>query len=246
MLVCSSARVCVVALGWCSLVHTHSLTHSHTLTYTHTHTNIYIYHPLASCIGRVPSQGTHDGMCKRHWKQVHFPPPAPKAEDQPPPPEGESVYDKILPASISYRPMSKANKLAKADGETGLLDGLTVMPLITFLRDGAKHDAGWHRNAERRARGHFPVLSSSSQLEPWERQLVRITLLSVYLLIDGTALLYRTSCACDEASNLLVRRYTHTHVLTYIPTDCSITFRYPSIGSRGDSVAVGRNSVCQL
>jgi hypothetical protein len=46
------------------------------------------------------------------------------------------------------------------------------MPLVTFLREGLGKEAGWHRNSERRARGVFPVTSLSSQLEPWERQLV--------------------------------------------------------------------------
>jgi hypothetical protein len=122
------------------------------------------------------TQGTHDGMCKRHWKQVHFPPPAVKAEDQPPPPEGDSVWDTILPASISYRPTSAKSK-PKSEKEIDAdppppPEGVTVMPLVAFLREGEARDTGWHRNAERRARGMFPVTSLSSQLEPWERQLV--------------------------------------------------------------------------
>jgi hypothetical protein len=115
-------------------------------------------------------------MCKRHWKQVHFPPPAAKAEDQPPPPEGDSVWDTILPASISYRPTSAKNK-PKSEKEADAdppppPEGVTVMPLVAHLREGEARDTGWHRNAERRARGMFPVTSLSSQLEPWERQLV--------------------------------------------------------------------------
>jgi len=51
-------------------------------------------------------------------------------------------------------------------------EGISVMPLVAFLRDGCVKDAGWHRNGERRARGMFQVTSLSSQLEPWERQLV--------------------------------------------------------------------------
>ena len=116
-------------------------------------------------------------MCKRHWKQVHFPPPATKTEDQPPPPEGDSVWDTILPASISYRPTSGKAKLKfekeSVDGDPPPPpDGVAVMPLVAHLREGEAREAGWHRNAERRARGMFAVTSLSSQLEPWERQLV--------------------------------------------------------------------------
>jgi hypothetical protein len=110
---------------------------------------------------------------------TQFPPPPPKPEDQPPPPEGESVYDSILPQSISYRPTSNKVKAGnKDDDKVDPLDpppapeGTSVMPLVGFLRDGAAKEPGWHRNDERRARGMFPVSSLSSQLEPWERQLV--------------------------------------------------------------------------
>jgi hypothetical protein len=48
------------------------------------------------------------------------------------------------------------------------------MPLIAFLQEGLPKEAGWHRNAERRARGMFPTPSLTSQLEPWERQLVSL------------------------------------------------------------------------
>jgi hypothetical protein len=59
-----------------------------------------------------------------------------------------------------------------------------VMPLVAFLREGAvKNPVGWHRNAERRARGLFPVTSLSQQLEPWERQLA---LVEILLLSGGT------------------------------------------------------------
>lgn len=111
-------------------------------------------------------------------QQVHFPSPPPRPEDQPPPPEGESVYDHILPQSISYRPTQAKKPRDGADSMDPLdpppaPDGVTVMPLVAFLRKGSlTQNAGWHRNAERRARGMFPVASLSSQLEPWERQLV--------------------------------------------------------------------------
>jgi hypothetical protein len=65
------------------------------------------------------AQGTHDGMCKRHWKQTHSPSPDDHEEDDPkdlkrkapPPPMGESVYEHILPNSIAFRP---SNVLAAA------------------------------------------------------------------------------------------------------------------------------------
>lgn len=59
------------------------------------------------------AQGTHDGMCKRHWKAVHFPESSRK-NNAPPEPEGESVYDSILPMSIAYRPMQH-NKSGSAE-----------------------------------------------------------------------------------------------------------------------------------
>ena len=59
------------------------------------------------------------------------------------------------------------------------------MPLVSHLKEGTLADkpAGWHRNAERRARGLFPVTGLSVQLEPWERQLA---LLEILLLSGGT------------------------------------------------------------
>jgi hypothetical protein len=51
-------------------------------------------------------------------------------------------------------------------------EGTNLMPLVAFLREATNKESGWHRNAERRARGLFPVTSLSIQLEPWERQLV--------------------------------------------------------------------------
>lgn len=59
------------------------------------------------------------------------------------------------------------------------------MPLVGHLKEGtvAGKPAGWHRNAERRARGLFPVKGLSAQLEPWERQLA---LMEILLLSGGT------------------------------------------------------------
>jgi hypothetical protein len=132
------------------------------------------------------AQGTHDGMCKRHWKAVHWPesagsggnPNTARKEDLiPPAPEGESIYDSVLPQSISYRPtlLNKANlpELKPGEDPPPPPSGVSVMPLVGFLREGATNkEVGWHRNAERRARGLFPISNLSVQLEPWERQLV--------------------------------------------------------------------------
>jgi hypothetical protein len=151
------------------------------------------------------AQGTHDGMCKRHWKAIHFPEVKSNAENEPPQPKGESVYDSVLPQSIAYRPSVVAGKYKEGDEDSsgqehpgappappvaavaaaiGTDDktdpwdcppppeGVSVMPLVAFLREGGTEEAGWHRNNERLARGMFPVASLSCQLEPWERQLV--------------------------------------------------------------------------
>jgi hypothetical protein len=69
------------------------------------------------------AQGTHDGMCKRHWKAIHFPNNAAdggngkEPQPPPPPPTGESVYDTILPQSIAFRP-STADATAAAAAAT--------------------------------------------------------------------------------------------------------------------------------
>lgn len=127
------------------------------------------------------AQGTHDGMCKKHWKATHFPDSDGK-DDRPPPPEGDSVYDSVLPQSIAYRPGNASNfkeeALAHVKGGGDPFEspvaplGSSIMPLVAFLREGASKEAGWHRNQERRARGIFPITSLSAQLESWERQLV--------------------------------------------------------------------------
>ena len=98
----------------------------------------------------------------------------------PPAAEGVSVYESILPASISYRPTvittiaSPAKTDANADGgkkpAAGSSNSTTVyagiMPLVAHLREGAMNrPVGWHRNDERLARGLWPVSSLSTQLE---------------------------------------------------------------------------------
>ena len=178
-------------------------------------------------------------MCKRHWREKHFPDQAVKAEalkkkslenSAPPPPFGESVYDNILPASIAYRPsfashqhqQAQLEKAANASAaaaaaaasstagasandettngsntaaaaatsdeggsnKTAASSKIPAMPLVIFLKDGALNkEVGWHRQAERRARGIFPVASLSVQLEAWEKQLA---LVEILLLSGGT------------------------------------------------------------
>ena len=97
-------------------------------------------------------------MCKRHWKQVHFPPPATKTEDQPPPPEGDSVWDTILPASISYRPTSGKAKLKfekeSVDGDPPPPpDGVAVMPLVAHLREGEAREARLGKSIAKQSEG---------------------------------------------------------------------------------------------
>jgi hypothetical protein len=121
---------------------------------------------VASC--EKQAQGTHQGMCKRHWKEKHVPPSDPKPEDVAPEPSGESVYDVIIPASVAW----KATKKRVEDRE--------VMPLVQHLRDGADlKPSGWHRSDERKARGVRPIQSLSVQFEPWERQLVMFEILCI-------------------------------------------------------------------
>lgn len=87
-----------------------------------------------------------------------------ETESDPIEPVGESAYDSLLPKSIAYRPVPVA------EGESKV----SVMPLVTLLKEGTeRHEPGWHRNAERLARGIPLVSSVSVQLEAWEKQLVR-------------------------------------------------------------------------
>ena len=101
-------------------------------------------------------------MCKSHFKETKTElidkTQVPPDNTPPPPPEGPSVYDKIIPESIGFTPSTSK----------------PVMPLIQHLEEGFRtsQPRGWHRNAERRARGLHPVASPAVQLEGWERELV--------------------------------------------------------------------------
>ena len=104
------------------------------------------------------AQGNFDGMCKVHFKQTKkelIAKPITE-EDLSPEPVGQSVYDYILPQSISWS------------------SSVDAMPLIKHLKDGfdRKKPTGWHRNEERRSRGLPPVPNPAVQLETWERELV--------------------------------------------------------------------------
>ena len=82
----------------------------------------------------------------------------------PPPPSGASVYDAVLPNSLDWtQPTAE----------------FPIMPLIAHLKAGfdGNEPPAWHRNAERRARGLWPVHNTSTQLEGWERQLVWLEVL---------------------------------------------------------------------
>lgn len=109
------------------------------------------------------AQGNFDGMCKSHFKASSTDPnvlplqQSSSLTDDPPQPEGEGVYERVIPESIAWTP-----------GSGGL------MPLVEHLKAGfdAGKPPGWHRNEERRARGLWPVSSPAAQLEGWERELV--------------------------------------------------------------------------
>lgn len=110
------------------------------------------------------AQGNFDGMCKSHFKALKRatvplpPPPSKRVMTKPPSPEGLSVYDSIIPASIIWKP------------ESG-----KPMPLVEHLARGfadPTKSPAWHRNEERTARGLWPVHNPATQLESWERELV--------------------------------------------------------------------------
>ena len=98
-------------------------------------------------------------------------------DDSPPEPEvlepvGESAYDSLLPRSIAYRPAPTTGSGTDGDG-TAPAATPHLMPLVAALKEGAEtKEAGWHRNAERAARGLPPVENISNHMEAWEKQLV--------------------------------------------------------------------------
>jgi hypothetical protein len=113
---------------------------------------------VAGCTKQA--QGNFDKMCKAHFKAMkRQTTPIPKVvkSEGPPPIQGKSVFDEILPKSISYSP-SKGG----------------VMPLIAHLKHGfdTSKPPAWHRNEERAARGILQIDNPAQQLEGWERELV--------------------------------------------------------------------------
>jgi hypothetical protein len=120
------------------------------------------------------AQGNFDGMCKSHFKAdkhetTPLPPkPNPIYDPEPPPAAGESVYDRILPASFAWSPITSVGQ----------------MPLIEHFKQGIllEKPHAWHRNEERLARGLWPVHNVAMQLEGWERELVWMEI----LLLTGT------------------------------------------------------------
>jgi hypothetical protein len=121
------------------------------------------------------AQGNFDGMCKSHFKsdkhETTTLPPKPNptlSAPEPPQPTGESVYDRILPASLAWNPITSAGE----------------MPLIEHFKQGIllEKPPAWHRNEERQARGLWPVRNAAMQLEAWERELVWMEI----LLLTGT------------------------------------------------------------
>lgn len=119
------------------------------------------------------AQGNFDGMCKAHFKAfkraahpeafAQAPSDATAASDEPIGPQGESVYDRILPACIEWDPDVTEDEL----------------PLVAHLREGFESGKppAWHRNEERLARGIAPVTNPAAQLEDWERELVWLEIL---------------------------------------------------------------------
>jgi hypothetical protein len=115
------------------------------------------------------AQGNFDGMCKSHFKAhkratTPLPPkPDPSVALLPPEPVGESVYDSILPASLSWNSRTSIEKT----------------PLIAHLEHGfhASKPPAWHRNEERQARGLWPVHNPATQVEGWERDRVWMEIL---------------------------------------------------------------------
>lgn len=114
------------------------------------------------------AQGTHEGMCKRHWKEAHNIPELKRAKAKKSLiPEGDSIYDAIVPASLAWKGTQKK------------VEGKEMMPLVSYLKSNAHLEVGWHRAKERKSRGLPETSTTSSQLDTWERQLV---LLEIALL----------------------------------------------------------------
>ena len=102
------------------------------------------------------AQGTHDGMCKRHYNLLHPPVESSSSSShpvrnttkkgkvttstipsQPPPPEGESVYDRILPLSLSYKPITHNLPMTPTDHSSTTTSTPTTSALPAMKEDSS-------------------------------------------------------------------------------------------------------------
>lgn len=143
------------------------------------------------------AQGSHEGYCKRHWRELLAPkdhrkrPQKEKEGDQMAcEPVGSSVYDYILPASFAWK--TEVSGGVKSPKKEDTLEGrgvtdredkqVELIPILKHLVENESLDPGWHRTNERLARGIRPSKSLSTQLESWEKQLAVLEM----ALIAGT------------------------------------------------------------
>jgi hypothetical protein len=145
------------------------------------------------------AQGNFDGMCKSHFKlNKHEMTPLPVKSDkavalEPPPAVGESVYDRIIPTSLSWNPVTCVGEV----------------PLIAHLKEGflAERPPAWHRNEERRARGLWPVHNPAMQLEGWERELVWTEILLLTGHPDSSFLHLARGWGRDKGFHLVLAQF---------------------------------------
>ena len=144
------------------------------------------------------AQGNFDGMCKKHYNEIHNPKPPP-IEGPALQPTGQSAYDEIIPASVAWKAPKNKRAPVVEQQHMGMPDPMMmpalpligggaggaaamaaapaptenpadIMPLIAHLRKYAHLEAGWHRKQERAARALPPPPGTSTQFETWERQ----------------------------------------------------------------------------
>jgi hypothetical protein len=82
------------------------------------------------------------------------------------------------------------------------------MPLIKFLQGNAHLPAGWHRQQERQAQNVHPITSITTQLEPWERQLVTN---------NKNTNIYGPSCCRLGWVGTYIYPLRHHHTMTGLP-----------------------------
>ena len=69
--------------------------------------SLYLLSPCRVASPVVTFTLIESGMCKKHWNEVHKPPPPVQPEVVPPHPQGQSVYDQIIPASVAWKAVKK-------------------------------------------------------------------------------------------------------------------------------------------